>query len=542
MAKNDEAGSSRADLARKIFLTLLSGGLLTASFPRPEAAGVAWLALVPLLICLSDRSPKAGFFWGLIAGLAHYLTLQYWLVDTLKVYGQLPLAVSFSAFFLLAFYQALYIGLFSMIMTGIRLRPAFGPVAAGAVWVTLEYLRTLLFSGFPWELLGYSQYKQLRLIQIADIAGVYGVSFLIVLVNAVIFYGWLAWTGKSWQGARVEKKTAAGAALLTAVLVVLVCIYGQWRVAGLEDHLAGLRHRKVAVLQGNIRQSHKWDAAFRQTTVDQYLSLADRLKPQEPELVVMPETALPFYFFYDKPLTNKVRQAARQMNSYLLTGAPSCEKRDDAYALFNSAYLIDTSGNVAGRYDKVHLVPFGEYVPFGKWLPIENLVAGIGDFEPGNQGRVLFMNDCGLGLQICYEMIFPAGARRMAKNGADILVNLTNDAWYGKTSAPYQHFSMTILRAVENRRAVVRAANTGISGWVAPTGRIRDATPIFVDSARLYEVPEGGPGTLYTEWGDLFAKLCIIITIYMLWRRYRTRQKPAEDQKFKDRRSRRKQQ
>ncbi|MFP4446027.1 MAG: apolipoprotein N-acyltransferase [Desulfosudaceae bacterium] len=501
---------------------LLSGLLLTAAFPRWDYSWAAWMALVPLLYVLRGLAAKKAFLAGFAAGLVHYLTLGYWLLPTLQNYGGLPLAAALPAVALLAAYLALYTGLFAMIIAGIRGGAGAALAAGPAIWVALEYVRTFLFSGFPWELLGYSQYQRLALIQVADITGVYGISAAVVLVNLAIVCCWLAGRKKTWQQVPVSSRQALLGVTAAALVIGFIWGYGLWRIGRVEAGLADAACRRLTVVQGNIDQGHKWDETFRRTTVQKYLELAGRQPDLPPDLVIMPETALPFYFTHDRSLTAMVRRAVRRMNVYLLVGAPYFERRDGQYALYNSAFLLSPAGEVTGRYDKAHLVPFGEYVPLGRWLPLGNLVTAVGDFDPGRPGRVIRMDGTGLGVQICYEIIFPGGSRQMAANGADIIVNLTNDAWYGRTSAPYQHFSMAVLRAVETRRPVVRAANTGISGWVTPTGQIGDATPIFVDAVRTYAVPKGSGRTFYVRLGDLFAKICVIVTLFVLWRRYRT--------------------
>jgi len=263
--------------------------------------------------------------------------------------------------------------------------------------------------------------------------------------------------------------------------------------------------------------------------VEKYLALASQAIDHDPDLIVMPETALPFYFFYEKELTDMVRRRARETGVFYLAGAPFFQQDMERAHFYNSAFLINPDGEVMGRYDKTHLVPFGEYVPFGEFLPfIEKLVAGVGDFSPGKADHVIYMNGCGLGVQICYEIIFPDICRRMVKNGADIVINITNDAWYGRTGAPYQHFSMTVFRAVENRRSLVRSANTGISGFIDPAGRIRESTGLFVDAVQVYRVPVKSGQTFYTGKGDLFAKSCAMLLLFVLCQRYAIKYVPEK--------------
>ena len=239
-----------------------------------------------------------------------------------------------------------------------------------------------------------------------------------------------------------------------------------------------------------------------------------RAKKHTPDLVVWPETATPFYFLNQAELTQMVKKGIRDTGADFLIGSPSFRSKKKGVEYYNSAYLIGAQGNLYGRYDKAHLVPFGEYVPLKKWLPfINKIVEGVGDFRPGREGHTLPWKNYRLGIQICYEIIFPGLSRSMAQNNADLLVNITNDAWYGRSSAPYQHFSMAIFRAVENRRSLIRSANTGISGFVDPAGRIVASTKLFEDALITRKMPLLQTTTIYTRIGDLFALLCLAATL-----------------------------
>lgn len=504
---------------------VVSGVLLTAAFPSIELAWIAWIALVPLLTATSGVSLKQGLAAGFITGIIHYVTLLYWLVPTLARYGGLPVLGAVGLFLLLAGYLALYIGTFGMIMAGLDGCPAFRVLAAPVAWTGLEYLRASLFTGFPWELAGYSQYKTIPLIQIADITGVYGVSFLVVFANAVAAYLLQSSSGRhcllksgSW------KKTISLVALFVAVSGS-AWTYGTWRLKAIRPVLEQAPKIKVAVLQGNIPQDHKWDNAFRVATIEKYINLSRLAAGLHPDLIVMPETAMPFYFLYDRQGTSAVLNCARETGAWLLVGAPAAVTGNTT-KFYNSAYLVTPEGETAGRYDKAHLVPFGEYVPLGplrRFLPfIEKLVMGaVGDFSPGKHGKTLDMGNSRLGVQICYEIIFPGESRCAVKNGAMLLANITNDAWYGKSSAPYQHFSMVVFRAIETRRSVVRAANTGISGFIESTGAVRGTTQIFVETLETGNMPLLDSQTFYSMHGDIFAGVCTMGLFCILWYIYR---------------------
>jgi apolipoprotein N-acyltransferase len=220
-------------------------------------------------------------------------------------------------------------------------------------------------------------------------------------------------------------------------------------------------------------------------------------------LIVWPETAVPFYMFHDKLLTEMVLQGIKSVDADFVIGSPAVKTENGRTDYFNRAYLITSDGAVAGQYDKVHLVPFGEYVPLKRFLPfVGKMVAQVGDFKPGRRGETLLWNDKPLGMLICYEAIFPGLARDMVRNGAQLLVNITNDAWFGRTSAAYQHYSMSVLRSVETRRFQVRAANTGISGFIDPAGRILAASDLYVDATLTADIGLLTGRTLYSRWGD----------------------------------------
>ena len=498
-------------------LAVISGLLLTAAFPKIDLPFLAFVALVPLMAAVADRRPGAAFRLGFLAGLAHYLTLLYWVADTMHTYGHLPFYLCLPVLVLLAAYLALYPAAFAAALAVLR-PPAWALApAAAAVWTALEFLRAVFLTGFPWALLGYSQYDQLTLIQVADITGVYGLSFFIVLINGGLWTVLGAFGGNPWQGQVVSRTAAGTAAAVCLAAAAGLWGYGHWRLAIVDRAQAAAARRTVAVVQGNIDQAKKWDVNFQVASVDKYLALSTRALADFPALVIWPETATPFYLFENPPLTEMVTRFVGQARTPFLIGSPSFRVRGAQADYYNSVYLLRADGTQGSRYDKVHLVPFGEYVPLKRFFPfLGKMVAEVGDFKPGPRGATLAWDHRRLGIQICYEIIFPHLSRQMVANGADLLVNVTNDAWFARTGAPYQHFSMAVLRAVENRRTLVRAANTGISGVIAPTGRVETRTDLFVDAAFSRAVPLMAGTTFYTRFGDLWAGLCLVAATAML--------------------------
>jgi apolipoprotein N-acyltransferase len=375
-------------------------------------------------------------------------------------------------------------------------------------WVALEYVRSFFLSGFPWASLGYSQQGILPVIQSADLFGVYGISFLLVLSNATLALCWQAWRQRRMS------REAVVALAATVLLLVGNLAYGLQRLTQpLEERR---ETRKVALIQGNIDQSIKWDPQFQQQTVTTYRELSLTAAAQGAELIVWPESATPFYFQEAGPLSRQVRDIPPATGSQLLLGSPAYERQGDDFRLLNSAFILSPQGEILGRSDKVHLVPFGEYVPFARFLPfIEKLVVGVGDFSPGLL-QPLPMNGHRAGVLVCFEGIFPNLAREYVRLGSDLLVNITNDAWFGRSSAPYQHLAMSRFRAVENRVWLVRAANTGVSAFISPSGRIVAQSPLFETTFLLQEVGLGARPSLYTRSGDLLPRLFLLLSLAAL--------------------------
>jgi apolipoprotein N-acyltransferase len=498
-----------------------SGVLLTAAFPKLGLSMVAWVALVPLFIALRNLDPPKAFRTGLIAGIVHYLTLLYWVVITMQTYGYLPWWQCIGLLVLLSTYLGLYPAFFAMLIAHLGRKPGQLLLLAPVCWVALEYVRSFLLTGFPWGIVGYSQFNRLHIIQISDMFGVYGVSFLIVLFNAAVYATILLLTKGQWHGKGVKRRDLIGVVLLPLMLIGLTLMYGNRRMHAVDEALANATSTQVAAIQGNIDQAHKWDPVFQISTTKKYVDLTLSAAATHPDLIVWPESATPFFFGASPKLSRLVTEAVRQTGAYLLVGSTSAQASADQRVLYNSAFLVSPDGRTMGRYDKVHLVPFGEYVPLKRLLSFAGkMVAQVGDFSSGVKGRTLAWREAGppIGVQICFEIIFPGLSRALVKNGAGMLVNLTNDAWFDRSSAAYQHFAMTVFRAVENRRALVRCANTGISGFIDPVGRIIERSGLFEDAVVQTTVPVLKQTTLYTRMGDTLPLICLIGVICLIGR------------------------
>ncbi len=503
-----------------VLLSGLSGLMLTASLPKIQWHWMAWVALLPLFVALRGTSARESFRLGYICGLSHFLSALYWIHYVIQHYGGLPTLLAVGALFLVAAYLAVYPALFAWAARRLEETPALWTLALPSVWVALELVRAYALSGFPWANLGYSQTPVLPLVQTADVAGVYGVSWLVVFGNTVL---WSVMT----------RKRGAFAALLFGGCFALCFAYGQQRLKTIAELQEKASPWRVAVVQGNIDQSQKWDPAFQQETLRRYRDLSLQAVGQDspPDLLVWPETATPFFYGVDEKLSRQVNEILAEVGRPVIFGSPAITRVDGVPKLQNRAYLVTPDGTIAGAYAKQHLVPFGEYVPFQKLLFfIHRLVEAAGDFVPGTSSAPIGLGKKPLGVLICYEAVFPELARETALAGAEVLVNITNDAWYGRTSAPYQHMEMAGWRAVECRVPLVRAANTGISTVFDAAGRMCGALPLFETGQLTCTVRPFRLVTTYMRYGDWFAGSCSAVAVAALAFAFlRGRRKGIED-------------
>ena len=486
---------------RPALLAIFSGLLITLAFPKADLSFLAWIALIPLLTALEGQSPRNAFKLGLVCGSVAYAGLLYWVIIVMTEYGHLPLYAGIPLWLLLSGWLAIFYGAAAW---ATALGERFGIKSAlmlPLAWVAADYLRSFLLTGFPWTMLGHSQYRLLPLIQLSDITGVFGITALIVLANVVLYR-----IIRALAGAEIPYPAKSAVMLVLALTATLG--YGFMRLNTPPPPSTPLN---VALIQGNIDQSVKWSPAFRETTLDIYTNLSRQAAARiQPGLIVWPESAAPFFFQENSPASDRIRTLSRELNTHLLFGSPAMELRNNRPANLNSAFLLGPDGSERGRSDKVHLVPFGEYVPLARLLPFVNkLVHGIGDFAPGQEIKPLKAADTPLGVLVCYEAIFPELARAHVNSGSRVLVNITNDAWFGRSSAPYQHLSMAAFRAVETRTPLVRAANTGITSIIDQNGHIKGMTSLFREAVMVGEVRPGSSSSLYLKIGDLFAQGCL---------------------------------
>ena len=497
------AGSRFLDVA----FSVTSGVLLVLSFPRVGHSAFAWVALVPLLLAVvRARSVAKGFAYGLIAGGVYFAGTIYWIPRVMNEYGGLSGTLAWVVHLLLVAVLALFVAAFGAGLALVARR--HGPAAlhsAAALWVTTELARIHLFTGFPWVLLGYSQTPVLPIAQLASVAGVLGLSALVVLVNATLAYA------VAVGGVRCTRVVAATVAIVLATLG-----FGAWRLHDDGLRAAGTSLR-AAVVQGNIAQHDKWNPVLRDDIVDAYLDLTRAAATGGARLVVWPEAATPFAFQNDPLRADAIRQVARAAGTHLLLGTTDV-RHEGVPRYYNAAVMVDAAGETAGIYHKHHLVPFGEYVPLRRLLFfVSPLVESVGDFSAGPGPRTLSMDGEPVGAAICYEIIYPGLVRGFVTRGSRLLVTITNDAWYGPTAAPYQHFQQASMRAIELGRYLVRAANTGISGFVDPYGRVMASTPLYERHMLAADVRLLDARTLYSRTGDIVAYACAVVTALVLW-------------------------
>ncbi|HZE20535.1 MAG TPA: apolipoprotein N-acyltransferase [Desulfobaccales bacterium] len=480
---------------------ILSGLLLAGAFPKWNQTYLLIFALVPLFWALKGKSLMSGFWLGLVAGLAHYVVLLYWIVYVTHVFGHLPLVLAIGIMLLLAGYLSLYTAVWGLGVTWAEARGLSLLWWAPALWVALEFGQTYIISGFPWELLGNGLYRYPLLLQLADITGVYGLSFLVVLVNVSLYL--LCFPPR---GRMLRFRQAAAVCLILAMWVG----YGYYRLGAMAKLAAASPKIKVAVVQGNIKQGEKWQKSMVETTLARYAELTRRVKGAQ--LVVWPETAAPFLYLRTPDLAAQVQKIAKESQGYLLFGAPAVEMTSEGERYFNRVYLLNPDGRTIGYYNKAHLVPFGEYVPLRHYFPfslIGKMVPMVGDFAEGPVGATVSLPEGAIGPLVCYESIFPNLSRAEVANGAHLLINVTNDAWFGKTAAAYQHMDMAVLRAVENHVCLARAANTGISAFIDGSGHILWHSGIYVPEVQAIELAWLPGGSFYTRFGDVFAWACV---------------------------------
>jgi apolipoprotein N-acyltransferase len=497
-----------------VFLLLFaSAGLLSLPYHFGIAWPVAFIAFVPLFSTFREKNAFQLFKICFVFGLFFHALLGYWL-NYVNVLG----------FLLLTTYLSLFFGLFGYFCGSFffsdKMRSA---VYVGAIWVLLEYARGFLFGGFPWALLSYTQWKNLPFIQAADIIGAHGISFFVLWANVMVY--------RSLAGRRDWKTPLT-------LLAVLSCLwgYGLGCLHAREAHYLTEGPKAlvgVSVVQGNIPQEEKWDSKIKNIIFEKYKRLTLMAAMEKPDLIVWPETSFPGFLEDEAVMATHLRALVRQSKTRLLVGAPTLGDLEKSLQFYNSAILFAPNGEELGRYSKVHLVPFGEYVPFEPLFGLIRHFVSIGHFSPGAEQTIFSIVTenqkirvaAKFGVLICYEDIFPGLVRQLCLNGADFLVNITNDAWFGKSSAPYQHAQASVFRAVENRVPIVRSTNTGFSCFISAEGRVtssvqKDGREIMVSGYKTENLVLRKGRPFFTHFGDLFFWCAAGILLFALKERH----------------------
>ncbi|MSQ48001.1 MAG: apolipoprotein N-acyltransferase [Deltaproteobacteria bacterium] len=487
----------------------ICGCLLALAFPPIDLSFFAWVGFVPLLWLIREHPPKRAFLLGWTAGMGFYLCTVYWVVHTIGLYSNIPSVVAVGPLLMMCAILAFYTGLFVAGLRFARQRGGAILLIGPPLWITCEWLRSFFFIGFPWLNLGYSQHQHLNLIQFVEFTSVYGLSALVMFVNLLIFTCW-----HSSNRRRIQL-------FATAVILVLgLSAWGSWRRSRIAA-LPPAHHLRIGLIQGNIPQDTKWHPNAQEETMVRYERLTREAVARGANLVIWPETAAPFFFqaetLPDAAYRERLLQLATAVKTPILFGSPAFKIRGTQVTLFNRAYLLSANAEIVDSYDKIQLVPFGEYIPFHRLLFfLDKLVVGIGDFAAGTEQTVFSLPQARFSVLICYEGIFPSSTREFVGRGAELLVNITNDAWFGRTSAPYQHLVMEAMRAVENRVPLVRAANTGFSAVVDLDGRIRSRTNLYETTLLVEDLSWPLVASFYARYGDVFVWLCVMSSSLML--------------------------
>jgi apolipoprotein N-acyltransferase len=477
-----------------LLLALASAALLILAFPRFQIAWLAPVALAPLLIAAArERRPIRRFFLGWISGLLYWFGVCYWIQFVLAVHGGLGEAAGWAVFTLFAVVKALHMGVFAW-LAGVVMRRWWAVPATAALWVAVEVTHGPL--GFAWLALGNAGIDMSIPMRLAPITGVYGLSFIFAAAAAALA---LAILGR-------PRAHLAWLLVLPALLLLP-------RMPPAERG-----HSTALLVQPNLSETADWNAeSLEKMLIDQLRLTLHGASPearQPPSIIVWPEVPAPLYYEEDPNFRAYAGALARTVNAYFLVGVVG---RNSSGAPLNSAVLVSPAGEMVSRYDKMNLVPFGEYVPWPLGSLVDKITNEAGDFAPGKR-VVVSPVEAGhkIGAFICYESVFPNFVRRFAAEGAEALFNISNDGWFGQSAARMQHLSIVRMRAAENRRWILRATNDGVTATIDSAGRVRGALPLFAAATSYTSFDYISEKTVYTRWGDWFPLLCVTLAIAFL--------------------------
>jgi len=503
---------------RRLVAAVVSGVLLSLAFTPASLGPLCFVGLIPVFLVIlgSDLPYRKHFQTGYVFGVAFFITHMYWVVQlipasSLTIPWIMPLALV-----LIAMYLAVYPGLFFLVLPMVTGRHRLAAIlAAPALWACAELLRSGSEFGFPWGLIGYGLSTHPEFIQFASVGGIYGLSALVVLINVVWANAVLART----------KRTRIALFVAGALVFVLNPLLGSRTMNDYPESAPG--GARVALIQPNVDLELKWEKSFTDSTFNLIERLTREASALDPQLIVFPETCAPMYLSYNPPYEERIANLSRELDTGIYIGTLDAryEGPDRVLNVYNSSRLFEPGGAFA-RYDKMHLLPFGESIPYGwrfRWL--RKLNFGQANFTPGPKIEPIESPAGRLGPLICFEGIFPGLARRFARDGADLLLNITNDGWFGETPGPYQQTEMTILRAVETRLYLLRSANTGVSMVVDPAGRIVISLGLGREGFVTASVHRRGEMSTYTRYGDtpLLVLTALIVAGTIVVRRVRRR-------------------
>jgi apolipoprotein N-acyltransferase len=491
---------------------IASGAVSIFAFPPFNMWPLVCVMLIPLLWQCWQQPPKRAALLGFAFSLALGVTQLHWLIVVMTVYGQVAWPLAILALVLLAGIAALYVTAFAALVAALR-RVGISPIfSAPIVWTGLEWLRAVALTGFPWLPLGNGLIGELALLQSAELWGVHGLSFWVVLINVLLTRIAMG----VWQARRIGGREFVAIGIC-GLIIACGWWWGEMRLAQVRAQSEAAPTLESTVIQGNIPLRELWQRKLRETNLQLHIDLTKQAAAgitQRPWLVIWSESSAPFYLMNEARETRMIMQAAHELDAYILTGTLGAVKKDGKYHPTNRSWMLGPGGRSVGWYDKVHLVPFGEYVPMQEILFFVRAVAVMGDnFIPGKEGATLDLKGVKLGPLICYESIFPELALAQTRQGARLLINQTNDSWYGRTVASAQHMSHMILRSVENRRASARSANTGISAFIMPDGSVSDELGLMTQGIATKKLPLMDGLTFYVRSGEVLGPACLIIAL-----------------------------
>ncbi len=495
----------------------LGAVLYTLASAPFEWASLGWIALTPLFVVIGGRGLAQAAIYGMLFGVAICAGVAYWMYFAISSYFvtifPLNLVLTLAAYTMfVGVYTAAAAAASSLLINhGDR---AIRWIAVPAIWVICEYARSTLLSGFSWGLLGYTQYRHLAIVQVADLSGVYGVSFLLACSSYAIAELILA-SGNRWRDA--GSGIAYPALLCVGATIAAAFVYGEVRLRYYVSHPAKDSIRVAIVTRKTAAQDRFARIRYLRSFMDYAKATSDGVAKGSADLIVWPEFASGFYLDSDRAMRAQLTRLAAATDAALLTGAPRSAKSDGSAYYYNSAYLFSPTGELLDTYDKIRLLPFAEYRPFG----MRSLASRNSDypeeFTAGSRATIFSIARARFGVMICFEATYPTYARRLTRNGAQFLVNISNDVWLssvGGTPAASQHFAMAVMRAVENKRALVRATAAGITGFIDPVGSTRLSSQS--EGVRLLAVPLRDELTFYTRFGDWFVVACLLFSISSL--------------------------